>query len=125
MRAVVTRLRPAATAAVAAVVVGAACFLWVITGDLFRRFHDELPLPGPLENAGPALFGLGMLVLMALLVPAGRLPAWSPALFLIGYAAISIDLDLLPAAALTILVAFVPLARPGRGAAAPLPSPTS
>ena len=119
MRTVVTRLRPLATAAVAAVVFGAGCFLWVIVGDLFDSFSDRFPLPDPLAAAGPALFGIGMLILLALLSRAGRLPYWSPILFVIGYALISVDLDLLPFAALMILIAFVPLARGGRAATAP------
>ena len=111
MLAVVTRLRALAAAAVAAVIFGAGCFLWVITGDLFEDFQDRWPLPSALETTGPALFGVGLLTLMALLVADRRLPVWSPVLFLVGYAAISVDLDLLPFAALIIVVAFVPLAR--------------
>ena len=59
-----------------------------------------------------------MLVLMAMLVAARRLPVWSPVLFLVGYVSISISLDLLPVAALAILIAFAPLARAGSGGGA-------
>jgi hypothetical protein len=84
-------------------VAGVLSFLWVITGDLFPSFPD---LPGPLSAAGPLLFVLGTAVLLF-----RRLPWWSPALFLAGFIAISVNLDLLPAAALLILGAFAPLAR--------------
>src|SRR5690349_1972951 len=45
-----TRHRVVATAAAAAAVFGAGCFLWVIVGDLFRAFHDNFPLPDALET---------------------------------------------------------------------------
>ena len=112
-RAVAPRRRVLATAASAAVVFGVGCFLWVITGDLFRAFHDRFPLPEPLAMAGPALFGLGMLVLLVLLVAARRLPVRSPVLFLAGYVSISFSLDLLPLAGLLILIGLAPLARAG------------
>jgi hypothetical protein len=53
--------------------VGAACFLWVIAGDLSAAFRDAAPLPGVLEAAGPALFQVGLLSLLVLLVVARRL----------------------------------------------------
>ncbi|MEU8818811.1 hypothetical protein [Actinoplanes sp. NPDC048796] len=101
-----------ASVAAAAAVFGVGCFLWVITGDLFDTFSERAPLPDALETTGPALFGLGVVVLMAQLAAARRLPWWSPALFLAGFLAIPVDLDLLPFAATAILIAFVPLARP-------------
>jgi hypothetical protein len=96
-----------ATIAAGAVVAGVLCFLWVIIGDLFDGFPE---LAGPLETAGPVLFGLGMVVLMAMLTAARRLPWWSPVLFLAGFLAIPVDLDLLPFASVAILIAFAPLA---------------
>lgn len=106
---VAPRRRGVATAAPVAVVYGAGCFLWVIAGDLADGFPS---LAEPFELTGPPLFGIGMLVLLGLLVPAGRLPLWSPVLFLAGYVSISVRLDLLPFAALMILAACLPLARP-------------
>ncbi|GAA0502846.1 hypothetical protein Ade02nite_36660 [Paractinoplanes deccanensis] len=105
--------KAAASIAAAAAVFGVACFLWVITGDLFDAFRERAPLPDPLETAGPAFFGLGIVTLLALLAAARRLPWWSPALFLAGFLAIPVDLDLLPFAAAAILIAFAPLARLG------------
>jgi hypothetical protein len=104
------RDRPAvAVPALAATVFGAACFLWVIVGDLFSGFDH--PLPSLLENAGPALFVIGMVTLLALQSVSRRLPWWSPAAFLVGFVATSVDLDLLPFAAALILVGSVPVAR--------------
>ncbi|MFB9359947.1 hypothetical protein [Actinoplanes nipponensis] len=115
--------RPAATAsrvlveaATAAVLFGGACFLWVITGDLFADFHNAAPLPEALDLIGPALFQVGLLVLLVRLVRAGRLPFWSPVAVLVGFVAIGADLDLLPVGSALVLVALLPLAvaRPGR-----------
>jgi hypothetical protein len=98
-----------AVPAVAATVFGAACFLWVIVGDLFPGFDH--PLPALLENAGPALFVIGMVTLLGLQSFARRLPWWSPAAFLVGFVATSIQLDLLPFAAALILAGSIPVAR--------------
>jgi hypothetical protein len=102
--------RAIADPALYAVIVGAACFLWVISGDLFRTFGDRWPLPGALNFAGPMVFVLGMVTLLGLRVAVRELPWWSPALFFAGFIAISADLDLLPFAALAIGAAFVPVA---------------
>jgi hypothetical protein len=109
----VTRPRAVAAGSAAAAVIGAGCFLWVIAGDLFPGFRAEMPLPGPLQTVGPLLFVLGLLTLLCLLVGSRRLPVWSPVLFLAGFVAISVDLDLLPVAALLVLGALIPLDRPG------------
>jgi hypothetical protein len=98
-----------AVPALVASVVGAACFLWVIVGDLFSGFDH--PLPSWLENIGPAFFVIGMVTLLVLQSVARRLPYWSPAVFLVGFVAVSVDLDLLPFAAALILIASVPVAR--------------
>jgi hypothetical protein len=95
--------------ALTATFAGAFCFLWVITGDLFAGF--DLSLPGILNAAGPLLFVLGLVTLLALPAVARRVPFWCPIAFLIGYLAISVDLDLLPLAALVLVVAAVPVAR--------------
>ncbi len=60
-----------------------------------------------------------MPVLLGLLVGVVRLPLWSPIPFLAGYVSISVQLDLLPFAALMILAACLPLARDPRPAATP------
>jgi hypothetical protein len=104
------RDRPAiAVPALVATVFGAGCFLWVIVGDLFSGFDH--PLPSLLNNVGPPLFVIGMVTLLALQSVGRRLPYWSPAAFLIGFVATSVDLDLLPFAAVLILAGSVPVAR--------------
>ncbi|MDI6097137.1 hypothetical protein QLQ12_00755 [Actinoplanes sp. NEAU-A12] len=106
--------RTVATVAAGAVVAGVACFLWVIAGDLSVAFREAAPLPEPLWIAGPLLFSLGLLALLGLLVAARRVPVWSPLLLGAGVAAIIIDIDFLPPAALILLAALSPLARPAR-----------
>src|SRR3712207_2275628 len=62
------------TVAEAATVFGAACFLWVITGDLYEAWPA---LPSLLEMVGPALFQVGLLTLLIRAAIAHRIPAWS------------------------------------------------
>jgi hypothetical protein len=97
--------------ATALVLIGSACFLWVITGDLFEGFQSAAPLPDALELAGPLLFQVGLLTLLVRLVLARRLPVWSPVATLVGFAAIGISLDLLPLGAALVVAALLPLAR--------------
>ncbi len=118
-RAVTGRRLAMVLAAVA--VLGAGCFVWVIIGDLRESFPD---LPDPLQIAGPLLFVLGMVVLLSLQVAAGRVPVWSPVLFFAGYAAISVNLDLLPFAAVLILGSLVPLHRPPAASPRAIPAAT-
>jgi len=101
-----------ALVAAAVAVFGSGCMIWVIVGDLSRSFAADHPLPAALELIGPIGFVLGTIGLLSLQVAAGRLPVWSPMLFFAGYTAITINLDLLPLAALLILGATWPLARP-------------
>jgi hypothetical protein len=85
-------------AATGAVLFGAACFLWVIAGDLSEDFQTAAPLPDALQLIGPLLFQLGLLTLLVL----RRLPWWSPALVLGGFVALAVNLDLLPLASLLV-----------------------
>ncbi|GAA2657021.1 hypothetical protein GCM10010436_87950 [Paractinoplanes durhamensis] len=107
-----SRGRRVAAVAAAASVFGAGCFCWVIAGDLSADFGDRWPLPDALQIAGPVLFLVGLVVLLSLEVAAGRVPVWSPVLLFVGYAAITVSLDLLPLSALVILAAMAPLWRP-------------
>jgi hypothetical protein len=102
--------------AVLAGLFGAACFLWVIAGDLSAAFHDAAPMPDLLQMVGPVLFQLGALTLLVRLVTVGRLPFWSPALVLLGFVAIAVDLDLIPVGAILLGVGLAPVAtgRPAR-----------
>lgn len=114
LRAMFPQRHDFATAATAIALVGVLCFLWVITGDLSVTLRENAPVPDVLETAGPMLFPLGTLILFGLLVAARRLPVWTPLLFGAGVAAITVDLDLLPFAALAIFAALAPLRRPAR-----------
>ncbi|GLW31845.1 hypothetical protein [Actinoplanes regularis] len=115
--------RPGRLAAIATVtgLAGVLCFLWVIAGDLSDGFREAAPLPAALEFVGPMLFPVGMLTLFGLLVAARRLPVWTPLLFGAAITAITVNLNLLPFAALAVLAALSPLRRltqPSRGLAA-------
>jgi hypothetical protein len=103
--------RRLANLATAGAVAGAACFLWVIAGDLSPSFADAAPLPDALQIVGPALFQLGVLILLVQLVRAHRLPAWSPLAVLFGFVAIAVNLDLIPLAAIMLFFGLLPLAR--------------
>jgi hypothetical protein len=111
------RYRVLAAGGAAAAVAGAGCFLWVIAGDLSSGFRGRWPLPDPLEAAGPVLFVLGMVTLLVLRAATRRLPFWSPVLFLAGFVAVSVSLDLLPLGALVVLGALIPLGAAGTGPA--------
>ena len=92
--------------------VGVACFLWVIVGDLFAGFRRAAPLPGPLQSFGPVLFQLGALTLLILLavVRPRRIPGWSPVFVLGGFLLYTVDLDLIPVGSLLVLAGLAPLA---------------
>jgi len=108
-------------AATAAALAGAGCFLWVIAGDLSPALHDAAPLPDALQLIGPLLFQLGALTLLVRLAAAGRLPVWSPALVLLAFVAIAVDLDLIPVAAVLLGGGLAPLARPAAHRSPPAP----
>ncbi|MDV9190433.1 hypothetical protein R6L23_19810 [Streptomyces sp. SR27] len=107
------RGRLLANTATAAGLFGAACFLWVILGDLFADLDGAAPLPEPLESVGPLAFQLGLLTLLVMLVAAEPrlLPAWSPLLVLLGFVLFAADLDLLPIGALLLMAGLAPVAR--------------
>jgi hypothetical protein len=93
--------------------VGVLAFVRVILDDLFPDTGDVLPLPGPLHDAGPLLFLMGMVGLMidvAIHEP-HRMPAWAPFAVVGGFVAIGANLDLLPVAAGLFLVGLLPLVR--------------
>ncbi|MEW5352093.1 hypothetical protein E0E62_06325 [Streptomyces sp. 16-176A] len=106
--------RVTANTATVAGLSGAACFVWVILGDLSPALHAAAPLPAPLQLAGPLAFQGGLLTLLTLLATARprRLPVWTPVLTFVSFALITVNLDLLPLAALTLLAALAPLSLP-------------
>ncbi|MGW2950967.1 hypothetical protein [Streptomyces eurythermus] len=107
------RMRTAVRAATAAGLFGAACFVWVILGDLFPALADTAPLPAPLQLAGPLAFQLGLLALLIMLVTTRprQLPVWSPALVFLFFLLITVNLDLLPLASLLLMAGLTPLTR--------------
>ncbi|MFI7284783.1 hypothetical protein ACIBOV_31470 [Micromonospora chersina] len=108
-----TRLRAVDDAAALAGLVGAAAFVWVILGDLFPRFADAVETPDAVLLGGPALFELGLLVLLYRAAAARLLPVWAPVLVLVGFVAIAVNLDLLPVGAALVLAGLLAL-RPAR-----------
>jgi hypothetical protein len=104
-----------ANVATAATLFGAACFLWVIVGDVFAGVRESAPLPEALELVGPLAFQLGTLALLTMLVIAKRLPLWSPVLVMAGFVLFAVNLDLLPVGALLLLAGFAPLTGLGGG----------
>jgi hypothetical protein len=112
LRGLVTRLRPLATGAAVAAILGICGFLWSVLGDLFDGFPS---LAGPLRAVTPALFQIGALVLLVQLAVARRVPFWTPVLMLVGFSLIGIDLDLLPLGAVVVFIGLLPLARRSGG----------
>ncbi|KAB1915166.1 hypothetical protein [Micromonospora sp. AMSO31t] len=104
-----TRLRAVDDVAALAGLVGAAAFVWVILGDLFPRFADAVETPDLVLLGGPALFEVGLLVLLYRAAAARLLPVWAPMLVLVGFVAIAVNLDLLPVGAALVLAGLLPL----------------
>lgn len=102
------RLRRVSALAATGALVGSAAFVWVILGDL----SDDLPgLPDPVMIAGPLLFQVGMLALLAMLAVRRDVPVWSPVLVLAGFVLFMVDLDLLPLGAVLLLGGLSALTR--------------
>ncbi|WP_446218593.1 hypothetical protein [Micromonospora sp. IBHARD004] len=108
------RQRVLTDAATVAGLVGAAAFGWVILGDLFPRFAEAVSTPDLVLIGGPALFELGLLTLLvrAAVVRPRLLPFWAPALVLVGFVAIGVDLDLLPVGAALVFGGLLPVRQP-------------
>jgi hypothetical protein len=94
--------------AMVASLLGIACFLWGILGDLIKNVAS---VPTLLKLVGPLLFQVGMLGLLIMLVATRprQLPIWTPILVLIGFLFFAINLNLLPIGALIILLGLSPL----------------
>jgi hypothetical protein len=114
LRTRLTRLRAVDDVAALAGLVGAAAFVWVILGDLFPRFADAVDTPDLVLLGGPALFEVGLLVLLYRAAAARLLPVWAPVLVLVGFVAIAVNLDLLPVGAALVLAGLLPLRPAGR-----------
>ncbi|MFG2058613.1 hypothetical protein ACGFI9_31770 [Micromonospora sp. NPDC048930] len=112
------RLRVVDDVAAVAGLIGAVAFVWVILGDLFPRFADAVPPPDAVLLGGPALFELGLLVLLVRTAALRLLPAWGPVLVLVGFLAIAVNLNLLPVGAALVLAGLLPLRTGDAGQAA-------
>jgi len=97
--------------ALAAALVGAAAFLWVTLTDLVPALETGLPEAAMIGL--PALFVLGMSTLLGQLAAARLLPVWSPLVVLFSFVTVSVNLDMLPFAAVVILGGLAPLAATG------------
>jgi hypothetical protein len=104
--------RTVANLAMVAGLIGIACFLWGILGDLFPDVHHSAPVPHAFQLIGPPLFQIGLLTLLIMLVIARprRVPIWSPVLILVGFLLFAINLDLIPVGSLLLLAGLAPLA---------------
>jgi hypothetical protein len=109
--------RGAVTAALVAAAVGGAGMAVVIAGDLSSWADRTLDLPGPLLDVLPPVFVLGVVGALAALAAARQVSWLEPALALAGFAAIVVDLDLLPlgAALLAGAVAKAPAGKAPAG----------
>ncbi|MEU5722680.1 hypothetical protein [Micromonospora sp. NPDC047738] len=112
LRTASSRLRTVDDVAALAGLVGAAGFVWVILGDLFPRFADAVATPEVVLLGGPALFELGLLVLLVRAAVLRLLPASGPVLVLAGFVAIAVNLDLLPVGAALVFGGLLPLGKP-------------
>ncbi|MCS7477526.1 hypothetical protein ACFFQW_36095 [Umezawaea endophytica] len=78
----------------------------------FTRAFTGVPGVRPVFYVvGPPLLYVGLLALTVLLVRAGTLAWWSPALVLVGSGLTIVSLDLIPVAGLCLLAALTPLGR--------------
>ncbi|MFI7003560.1 hypothetical protein [Nocardia sp. NPDC050175] len=80
--------------------------------DMSRLSHEFSAIPGvrpAFYTVGPLLFFLGLIVLTALLVRAGRLPWWSPVVLAISTMVPLLTLDLIPIAGVGVLASVVGL----------------
>jgi hypothetical protein len=78
--------------------------------EITRRFTGVPGVRAVFYVVGPPLLYVGLLALTVVLVRAGLLAWWSPALVLVGSALPIASLDLLPVAGLCLLAALAPLA---------------
>ncbi|WP_051468430.1 hypothetical protein [Actinomadura oligospora] len=94
--------------------------------EMARMFDDVKSVPGVeaiVYGPGPALFYLGLLALLIGCAAVRAIPAWTPAVALVGIVASLVSLDLLPLTGALVLVPLLPLWRANvRTDAAALPA---
>jgi hypothetical protein len=112
--------RAGVTAALVAAAVGGAGVAVTVAGDIFA-WADRSPGPsGPLLVLLPVTFVLGVVGALAALAAARQVSWLEPALALAGFAAIVVDLDLLPVGAALLAGAVAKPPVPKEPAAQPL-----
>ncbi|WP_141721554.1 hypothetical protein [Micromonospora citrea] len=79
--------------------------------EMFGAVQDVPGLSTAVYGPGPALFHVGLLVLVVHLAALRAVAVWAPVCLLLGIGAAATNLDLLPVAGLLIMLALVPLAR--------------
>ncbi|MFI5694800.1 hypothetical protein ACIA58_23295 [Kribbella sp. NPDC051586] len=132
LRRMVTRSRAIATIAMVVGLIGVLAFVRVIVidllvgfdssdhasmsrvGDRYDRWPGNLGIYDAVYSVGPMLFLIGFLTLTILLVRLHRLPIWAPAALVLGFAAIIVNLTLMPLGGALLLAALLPLQRPAR-----------
>lgn len=94
--------------------VAVALFLVVILTDLFPNLDRRIELPPLVKLVGPLAFQAGMLVLLLLLATTTprQVGPLSPVLVPAAFVAIGLNLDLLPLAAVLVLLGLRTLGRP-------------
>ncbi|MBB2893119.1 hypothetical protein [Flexivirga oryzae] len=95
-------------AALVAGLLGSAAFVWVILGDIFPGVHSNYPVPDLVAAAGPPAFLVGLFGLLGSLAHRGLFPWPHWALVVIGFGCVGVSLQLLPLAAVILLLAFEP-----------------
>lgn len=87
-------------------VAGAAAFVWVILGDIFPAIDDA---PDLVTALGPPAFLIGLFTLLGVAARRGQFPWPHWVLVVIGFGCVVASLDLLPLAAIVLLLGFEPL----------------
>jgi hypothetical protein len=80
-------------------------------GTLFDRIQQVPGVLPAVYTVGPTFFYVGLVALVVMEAVAGRIGWWSPALVVLGVAAVVISKDLLPLSALLNLAGLAPLGR--------------
>ena len=112
--------RAGVTAALVAAAVGGAGMAVTVAGDISGWVDRSLDLPGPALDLLPVTFVLGVVGALAALAAARQVSWLEPALALAGFAAIVVDLDLLPVGAALLAGAVAKSPVPKEPAAQPL-----
>lgn len=103
--------RVAVNAAAAASLIGVVLFVWVIVTDLVPELDERASLPEAIMAAGPLLFIIGFVTLLALHARSLKVSRWAlaPLAALVALFLVGANLDLLPVTSVLLLVALWPV----------------